>query len=189
MFRLLSAQCQPSRISVWGFKSFSINSGGEKKALVPSLSQSLLLVRKSKWTCGFDSSVFPSHSVFCTWTTEHTAWTRRLHVLLMVSNSFPVFMLITYRGRGRNSGGKTSDPFFLHSSTVPKWVFHQQQLFLHVLRTLPSWTRDGWLHGCWRAPQKASVFSCWVLNKVRAFRDFDSINSQQLFSLLSFLQD
>lgn len=45
--------------------------------------------------------LFPSHSVFYTWTTEHRAWTRRLHVLLMVSNSFPVFTLITYWGRGR----------------------------------------------------------------------------------------
>lgn len=53
--------------------------------------------------------------------------------------------------------------------------------------THPS--RDGWLHGCWRAPRKASVFSGRVLTKVRAFRDFDSIESQQLFSLLPFLQD
>lgn len=33
------------------------------------------------------------------------------------------------------------------------------------------------------------VFSGRVLTKVRAFRDFDSIESQQLFSLLPFLQD
>lgn len=117
--------------------------------------------------------------------TERTAWTRRLHVLLMVSNSFPVFMLITYQGRGREFRWQDLRSIFVIPMNSSQVGISQQNLFPACITAFSgklNW--DGWLHSCWHPPPKAPALSRQVLFKVIAFRFWFNQPSAAIFTVV-----